>query len=70
MSVRTYAITTSLIFFLVAILQLLRLVMQWDVVIGGWHLPMWASIVAVLVAGFLSFAGFRLSQAQRFSLFR
>ena len=70
MTVRTYAITTSLIFFLVAVLHLLRLVWQWDLVIGGWNFPMWASIVAVLVASFLSFAGCRLFQSQRFSLFR
>jgi hypothetical protein len=70
MAVRTYAVVSSIIFLLVALLQLLRLVMQWDVVIDGWHLPLWASAVAVLVAGFLSFAGFRLFQAQRASLFR
>jgi hypothetical protein len=70
MNVRTYALTSSIIFCLVAILQLLRLILQWDVVVNGWQLPMWASIIAVLVAGFLSFAGFRLAQAQRVSLFR
>lgn len=67
---QTYTLTTSLIFFVVAALHLLRLVGQWDVLIGGWHFPVWASIVAVLVAGFLSYAGFRLFQAQRVSLFR
>lgn len=70
MTVRTYALTSSIIFFLVAVLQLLRLVMQWDVVIGGWQVPMWVSIIAILVAGFMSFAGFRLFQAQQTSLFR
>lgn len=70
MAVRTYALMSSILFLLVAVLQLLRLILQWEVAIGGWHLPMWASIVAVLVAGFLSFAGFRLFQAQRVSLFR
>ncbi len=69
MSVRTYALTSSIIFFVVVALQLLRLVMQWDVVIGDWHMPMWASLVAVLVAGFMSFTGFRLFKAQRISLF-
>ena len=69
MTVRNYALMSSIIFFLVSVLQLLRLVMQWDVVIGNWHVPMWASIIAVLVAGFLSFSGFRLYQAQRVSLF-
>lgn len=70
MTVRTYAATSSIIFLLVAILHLLRIVLNWDVMIGGWHFPTWTSIVAVVVAGFLSFAGFRLFEAQRVSLFR
>ena len=70
MHVQSYAAMSSVIFFLVAILHLLRLVLQWDVLIGTWHFPMWGSIVAVLVAGFLCFAGFRLFQAQRISFFR
>ena len=70
MTVRTYAFTSSVIFLLVAVLHLLRLVLQWDVYIGTWCFPMWASVIAVFVAGFLSFAGFRLFQAQRVSLFR
>ena len=70
MTVRTYAFGSSIIFLLVAVLHLLRLALHWNVFIGGWDVPMWASIVSVVVAGFLSFAGFRLFQAQRFSLFR
>jgi hypothetical protein len=70
MTVRTYALTSSILFLLVAVLHLLRLVLQENVMIGSWHFPMWASIVAIAVSGFLSFAGFRLYQAQRFSLFR
>jgi len=70
MTVRTYAITSSIIFLLVAVLHLLRLVWQENVMIGSWHVPMWASIVAVVVAGFLSFVGFRLFQAQRIFWFR
>jgi hypothetical protein len=67
MSVRAYVATASIIFLLVAIVHLLRLILQWDVVIGGWSFPSWASIVAIVVAGLLSFAGFRLLQAQRVS---
>jgi hypothetical protein len=65
MTVRAYTVTSSIIFLVVAIMHLLRLVLQWEVVIGGWSFPSWASIVAIVVAGFLSFAGFRLLQAQR-----
>jgi len=70
MTVRTYTLASSIIFLLVALLHLLRLVLQWNVTVGGWSFPMWASILAVLVAGFLGFAGFRLYQAQRVSFFR
>jgi len=69
MTMRTYTITSSIIFLLVAVLHLLRLVLQENLMIGSWYFPMWASIVAVVVAGFLSYTGFRLFQAQRNSLF-
>lgn len=60
MTTRTYTVTTGVIFLLVAVLHLLRLVWQWEVTIGGWHAPAWVSVISVLVAGFLSFQGFRL----------
>jgi hypothetical protein len=55
-----YAIVSSVVFFLIALVHLLRLVLQWDMIINGWYVPTWVSVVAVLVAGFLSFRGFRL----------
>jgi hypothetical protein len=67
MTVRAYAATSSIIFLLVAIMHLLRLVLQWDVMIGGRSFPAWANIVALVVTCFLSFAGFRLFQTQRVS---
>lgn len=70
MSVHNYAATSGTIFLLVAVLHLLRVAVQWTLFIGPYEFPMWASIVAVAVAGFLSFAGFRLAQAQRISWFR
>ena len=39
---------------LVALVQLLRMVMGWDVVIGGVHIPLWASLIAFVVAGALA----------------
>ena len=41
MNTRTYAITSSVIFFLVALGHLLRLVWHWDLMIDGWHVPSW-----------------------------
>ena len=42
------------VFSLVALVQLLRLVLGWDVVIGGVSIPVWASVVAFLVAAMLA----------------
>ena len=71
MSTRIYAITTSIIFLIVAVFHAVRLFQHSEVIFDGWHFPMWASVVALVVAGFLSFEGFRLfRQARWFSLFR
>jgi hypothetical protein len=55
-----YALLSGIVFFLIALVQLLRLVFQWDIIINGWYVPAWVSVVAVVVAGYLSFRGFRL----------
>jgi hypothetical protein len=67
MSARTYVITASIVFVLVALVHLLRLFMQWQVIIDGHNLPMWTSVLGALVAGALGFAGFRVvQQIQRY----
>lgn len=70
MTVRIFALISCVIFFLVAAVHLVRVVLQWPVVIGSWSVPMWPSIAVIVVAGLLSFAGFRIYQAQKVSLFR
>ena len=42
------------VFTAVALLQLLRVVLGWDVVINGFHVPLWGSIVAFAVATLLA----------------
>ena len=42
------------VFSLVALLQLLRVVMGWEVVVGGVEIPVWASVIAFVVAGGLA----------------
>jgi hypothetical protein len=43
------------VFLLVALLQLLRVVMGWEVTVDGIIIPLWASVVACLVAATLAF---------------
>ena len=42
------------VFTLVALVQLLRLVFSWPVTVNGIAIPMWVSVIALLVAGTLA----------------
>ena len=50
------------IFGLMCIAQLLRLISQAEVVIAGYQLPLWASVVAVVILGGLSLWLLKLSR--------
>ncbi|MBI5675948.1 MAG: hypothetical protein HZC48_09025 [Nitrospirae bacterium] len=60
MDSKKYSLITSLLFAVIATLHLLRLLLSWEAVIGGWRVPEWFSVAAFAVAGFLSYNGFRL----------
>lgn len=62
MNIKTFAKVSGVIFLIIAILHLLRLVLQWDAAIGGWDVPMWLSIAALFIAGYLGYQGVRLSK--------
>lgn len=38
------------LFSLIALLQLLRVLLGWEVVVNGFHIPLWASGVAFVIA--------------------
>lgn len=66
MTSKAFFVIAGMIFGIVAIAHLLRVVMALSVTIAGWDVPMWASWVAVIVAGGLSITGLRLaSSAQK-----
>jgi uncharacterized membrane protein len=62
MSQKTYLKTAGLVFLIIAVLHLLRLVLGWSAVFEGWSVPQWLSAVALVVAGYLGYEGFRLSK--------
>ena len=49
MDQRTFYWTTGAIFAAVALLHLLRIYMEWPVIIGGWPAPMWISWIGLVV---------------------
>ena len=51
---RAYLITSALIFAAVAILHFLRLINDWDFVLGPWSVPRWFSWVGTVVPAGLS----------------
>jgi hypothetical protein len=59
MTIKTFCTLAAAIFALIALLQLIRIVMGWSVTLNGIDVPFWASWIAVIVAGALSFVGFR-----------
>ncbi len=62
MSQKTFSLAAGLIFLLIAVMHVLRLVLRWEVVLNGWSVPMWASAVAIVVMGYLSFEGLKLGR--------
>ena len=61
MSQRAYLKAAGSIFLIIAVLHLLRIVFGWNVVFEEWAVPHWLSAVALVVAGYLAYEGFRLS---------
>jgi len=62
MDQKTFFLTAGAIFLLIAILHVIRIIFAWDAVIGGWVVPKWASWVAIVVAIYLAYEGFRLGK--------
>lgn len=62
MDLKRYSQITGLLFAVIATFHLLRLLLSWEAVIGGWRVPEWLSIAAFTAAGFLAYNGFKLSR--------
>ena len=61
MDQKTFAGVAGAIFAFVALAHLFRIVMGWSVAIDGWDVPVWASWIAVIVSGGLSYFGLRIA---------
>jgi len=59
---KTFTRMAGVVFVVVAVLHLLRILLGWEAVVGGWHVPLWFSWLALAFAGFLGYAAFKLSR--------
>ena len=48
------------IFLAVAVVHALRLVFKWQVIVAGWQVPLWLSVVAFVMAAYLAYEGLRI----------
>ena len=55
----------TFVFTLIAVVQLLRLVFAWQVTVNGIAIPMWASVIALLVTASLAIMLWRESRQSR-----
>ena len=52
---KPYTTVAIAVFSIVALLQLLRVVLGWEVTVNGIYIPLWASVIACVVAATLAF---------------
>ena len=52
---KPFTTVAVIVFTLVALLQLLRVALGWEVTVNGLSIPLWASVVAAVVAATLAF---------------
>ena len=62
MKQRNFFLITSILFALIAFLHAVRLLLGWQVSVGGAVVPIWASWIGLAIAAFLAYEGFRLSK--------
>ena len=58
---KTFCMLAGIIFTLVALFHLVRIYMDWPVMIADWSVPKWVSWIGLIVAGGLGVFGFRFT---------
>jgi hypothetical protein len=59
MDTKAYNAITAVLFLIIAVSHLLRIIFGWSAQIGDLAIPVWASWLAVVIAGALAYFGFR-----------
>jgi hypothetical protein len=57
MDAKSYSRVAGIVFAIVALLQLFRALSGWEITVNGAAIPIWASWLAAVVAGWLAFVG-------------
>jgi hypothetical protein len=62
---RQYALVSGTLFSLLAVMQLVRLLLRWPVQVAGVAVPLWPSVLAVVITGGLAIWAFRVASHAR-----
>ncbi len=62
LSTKTFLHVAGIIFSIVGLLHLLRLLTDFQVVFGRWVLPMWLSIIGVIIPWYLAYNAWMLAK--------
>jgi hypothetical protein len=62
MSQKTFSLTAGVVFLVIALGHLLRVALRATFFVEGVAVPMWVSVLAVILMGYLAFAGLRLGR--------
>jgi hypothetical protein len=62
MSQHGFSLTAGIIFLLIALAHLVRIVFSVPFVVQGISVLMWASLIAVVITGYLAYEGFHFSR--------
>ena len=60
---KPFTTVAVVVFALVALLQLLRVVLGWEITVNGILIPLWASVIACVIAATLAFMLWRETHA-------
>lgn len=61
LSSKTFFQISGIIFFVVALIHLLRILLNWQASVANWDVPMWISYIGLIVAGYLSYNALKLA---------
>jgi hypothetical protein len=62
MTNKNYYLVAELIFVLITLLHVCRIIFGWDAWINDVYVPMWASGLAVIVAGYMTYWTWKISK--------
>jgi hypothetical protein len=60
MNIKKYLVTLEILFDLIALAHLLRFIFDWEVVIQGFVVPLWFSLIIIVIMLLLARQAFKL----------